>query len=63
MPGVCIGFGGVRLPAKSLEVDHVIPVSKGGTDAMSNLRSTCRPCNRHLGAKSGENVQGSSRDW
>lgn len=25
--------------------DHVEPVSKGGTDAMDNLRAACRPCN------------------
>lgn len=34
-----------------LEVDHVIPVSKGGTSDMSNLQTLCRDCNRGKGAK------------
>lgn len=29
-----------------LEVDHTIPVSKGGTNDMSNLRTLCADCNR-----------------
>lgn len=26
-------------------IDHLMPVSKGGTDDMSNLRLACRRCN------------------
>lgn len=29
----------------TLEVDHVIPVSRGGTDDPENLTTACRPCN------------------
>lgn len=35
-----------------LEVDHIIPVSKGGPDHPSNLRTLCLPCNRGRGAAS-----------
>lgn len=28
------------------QADHVVPVSKGGTDDPSNLRPICWPCNR-----------------
>lgn len=28
-----------------LTVDHVVPVSKGGTDSRSNLAPACWPCN------------------
>ena len=33
------------------EVDHVIPVAKGGTDDRSNLVPACGPCNRAKGAQ------------
>lgn len=29
-----------------LEVDHITPVAKGGTDSLSNLRTLCIDCNR-----------------
>ncbi len=31
------------------EVDHSIPVSKGGTDHLNNLLPSCIPCNRTKG--------------
>ena len=34
------------------EVDHVIPVAKGGTDDPSNLVPACGPCNRAKGCGS-----------
>lgn len=35
----------------SAEVDHIVPVAHGGTDAFTNLRTCCRRCNQSLGAK------------
>ncbi len=32
-----------------LEIDHVIPFSKGGTNSFDNLVAACRPCNRSKG--------------
>ena len=31
---------------KSLSIDHVIPVSKGGLDIRENVRTACLDCNR-----------------
>lgn len=36
----CRKVGGI------LEVDHYIPISKGGTNDLSNLKTSCRRCNR-----------------
>ena len=33
------------------EVDHVIPVSKGGDDSPANIVIACAPCNRRKGAQ------------
>jgi len=32
-----------------MEIDHIIPLSKGGRDVFVNLQTLCRPCNRKKG--------------
>ena len=34
-----------------LDVDHMVPKSKGGTDAYDNLTLLCGPCNRRKGSR------------
>lgn len=34
------------------EVDHIVPVSRGGGDEFENLTCACKGCNRSKGAKS-----------
>ena len=34
-----------------LEFDHIIPVSRGGSNTVRNLELRCEPCNRHKGAR------------
>jgi hypothetical protein len=37
---------GARPPDIELEVDHIVPVSRQGTNDLTNLRTLCRPCNQ-----------------
>lgn len=37
--------------SEPIEVDHVVPLSRGGTHSVENLAPACRPCNRAKGAK------------
>lgn len=47
--GFTCQYCGGHPPDKTLEVDHIIPVSKGGTDEMHNLITSCFDCNRGKG--------------
>jgi hypothetical protein len=44
-------YCGRRAPDVELEVDHLIPVARGGTDAFENLITSCRDCNSGKSAK------------
>jgi hypothetical protein len=43
-------YCGRKSPEVILEVDHIFPVSKGGTNDPANLVSSCYDCNRGKGA-------------
>ena len=34
---------------KTWQVDHIFPVSQGGTDDLNNLAVACNPCNNSKG--------------
>mgnify|MGYP005995427875 CR=1 FL=1 len=36
---------------KDMEMDHLIPVSKGGKHEASNIKMACGKCNKVKGAK------------
>ncbi len=48
----CISCGS----RKELTVDHIVPITRGGTDDMGNLQTLCRSCNAAKGNKIQEEV-------
>lgn len=40
-----------RGPVSLLDIDHVIPRSRGGEDSWTNLVTACQPCNRRKGRR------------
>ena len=41
----CVECGARKEDGATLHIDHKIPVSKGGTDELSNLQTLCSDCN------------------
>jgi len=41
----CVECGAKKEDGATLHVDHIIPISKGGTDELSNLQTLCSECN------------------
>ncbi len=43
-----------RPPVRDLNIDHVVPRSRGGADSWENLVTACRPCNLRKGRRTPE---------
>ena len=48
--GVCAGCD-THFPFRVMDVDHILPTSRGGTDHLDNLQLLCSGCNRSKGKK------------
>ena len=48
--GVCVGCE-THFPFRVMDVDHMLPSSRGGTDHPDNLQLLCSGCNRSKGSK------------
>ncbi len=47
-------YCGYRRRAASLDIDHIVPVVKGGSNDTGNLQVICRPCNQRKGDQTDE---------
>ena len=43
-------YCGLKAPDVTLEIDHIIPTSKGGSSIIDNLTTSCWDCNRGKGS-------------
>lgn len=54
--GACRYCGKRLHPFRDFQVDHIVPVSRGGTDAISNLTASCVTCNSIKGTAAVEEM-------
>jgi 5-methylcytosine-specific restriction endonuclease McrA len=59
--GFRCAYCGRSPPEVELHVDHIVPVSAGGSDEESNLRAACADCNLGKGAIRGVEEHRSGR--
>lgn len=49
--GFCCAGCSISFTKRKPTIDHIIPVSRGGTDDPSNLQLLCQPCNSSKGTR------------
>lgn len=46
MEGHC-AYCGCEISLQTMQVDHVVPLRKGGSDVLANMLPACRSCNHY----------------
>lgn len=59
--GRCVDCGRGIAPGVAWDVGHIVPVSGGGTDHVSNLGPSHRACNRKSGGRMGADKTNSAK--
>jgi 5-methylcytosine-specific restriction endonuclease McrA len=49
--GGCCAWCGVTIAGRDFEIDHILALSRGGSNTVDNLAVTCAPCNRRKSDK------------
>lgn len=44
--GLCAACGTLAHPVPARELDHIVPLSQGGTHDSTNLQALCRSCHQ-----------------
>lgn len=52
--GFACQYCGAKAPDVRLHVDHIVPLARGGTDDIRNLRTACADCNGGKGTLGGK---------
>ena len=63
IPGVCVNLNGDQMIHGRLEVDHIQARTEGGDDRDSNLRASCKPCNRYRAGRASSGYQPKWREF
>ena len=56
-------YCGVRMSAKELTCDHVVPRSQGGRMSWDNVVAACAPCNRRKGGRTPDEARMKLLKW
>lgn len=56
MGGHC-AYCGEIITISQMQVDHIVPISRGGADEMGNMFPACRSCNHYKSTLSVENFR------